>query len=489
VAGPGEPATTGGITFANTTGLRPIIVERCPTQASPAALFDRLPAGPGRFLLESAGGPRDIAGWSFLGFRPYLTITARGTLVEISGPDGTDRRQMNPFDAVDAVLSRYAVERDQELPPFCGGLVGYFAYDAGRCLERMPATATDDLALPDVYLHAYDAAVAFDHVRGEALVVVLPIPGREAAALATAHTLAALVREAPPALPPLQPVTHRLAITSNFEQDVYLQAVARAIDYIGAGDIFQVNLAQRFTTALPFSPWELYRRLRAINPAPFAAFLDGGDFQVVSASPERFLHVRPVPGTRQSRVETRPIKGTRPRGATPAADDAQRHALRASPKERAELTMIVDLMRNDIGRVCQFGTVQVPDLRRIEAYPTVFHTVATVEGLLNPGVTPGQLLKATFPGGSVTGAPKIRAMEIIEELEGLRRGVYCGALGYLAFSGTVDLNIVIRTLLCRNGNAYFHAGGGIVADSEPAAEYEETLCKARALIDALLGRV
>jgi para-aminobenzoate synthetase component 1 len=257
--------------------------------------------------------------------------------------------------------------------------------------------------------------------------------------------------------------------------------VERALEHIRAGDIYQVNLAQRFTVPLAESAETLYHRLRAANPAPFAAFLDAGEFQVVSASPERFLLYDPA--TR--RVETRPIKGTRPRGATPAADARLRAELLASQKDAAELVMIVDLERNDLGRVCEYGTVRVPDLRRVEAYPTVFHTVATVEGQLHEGRTVPGLIRATFPGGSITGAPKIRAMQIIEELEGLRRHVYCGAIGYLGFDGRVDLNIAIRTITVKDGRAYFHAGGGIVADSTPEGEYEETLHKARALAEAV----
>jgi aminodeoxychorismate synthase component I len=257
--------------------------------------------------------------------------------------------------------------------------------------------------------------------------------------------------------------------------------VRRAIAYIRAGDIFQVNLSQRFCAPWPWDPWLLYRRLRRANPAPFAAFLDGGRWAVVSASPERFLQVDP----RTRRVETRPIKGTRPRGRTPEEDARYAEMLLQSEKDLAELVMIVDLARNDLGRVCAYGTVSVPELRRLEAYPTVWHTVAVVEGRLRPGVGPAELLRATFPGGSITGAPKVRAMEIIEELEPVRRGVYTGAIGWLGWDGALDLSIAIRTFVVTGGEAYFHAGGGIVADSDPAAEYEETLAKALGLVRAL----
>ncbi|MCL5676881.1 MAG: aminodeoxychorismate synthase component I [Firmicutes bacterium] len=473
--------------------MRAVVVERFTKKVAPVDVVDRLPQEPHRFLLESGGGPSDISVWSFFGYRPFLVLQAWGTTVEVTDASGTVRRQTNPFDAVDEILQKYQVERVPGLPPFCGGLVGYFSYDAGRSLEdggrsleRLPDTAVDDLGLPDAYLCAYDAVAAVNHVTGEITVLALPVPGREEEGLRTARELAACIQEAGERPGTVMQAYPEVAVQSNFAPEDYRKAVARAVEYVHAGDIFQVNLAQRFTADLPLSPWELYVRLRAVNPAPFAAFLDGGGFQVVSASPERFLLATPTPGG--VRVETRPIKGTRRRGSNPAEDAANRRELEESPKDRAELYMIVDLERNDLGRVCQFGTVKVPDRRRIETYPTVFHTAATVEGTLRPDVSPGRLLKAAFPGGSITGAPKIRAMEIIEELEGLRRGVYCGSLGYLSFTGELDLNIVIRTMVCQDGKVYFHAGGGIVADSDPEAEYQETLDKAKALINALLGK-
>lgn len=468
---------------AHPQGVMPIVVERFRAKVSPATLFDRIRSGNHGFLFESAGGPEEITTWSFFGFKPFLVLMAHDTHVTLTEGGTVRTFEANPFDVIDELLTKYQVVASMELPPFCGGLAGYIGYDAGRCIEQLPATAQNDLGMPDIYLCAYDAVVAYDHATREVWVLAVPLPGREEESRANAQSLAGLIRSAPTSEVDFAPVAARREITSNFTPDAYQEAVAQAISYVHAGDIFQVNLAQRFTAPLPCGPWELYQRLRKINPAPFAAFLDGAEFQVVSASPERFLQLRPA----ERIVETRPIKGTRPRGKTPEQDEAMRTALRDSVKDRAELNMIIDLERNDLGRVCQFGSVKVPDIRRIEAYPTVFHTVATVEGVLRPEVSVGELLKATFPGGSITGAPKIRAMEIIEELEGLRRGLYCGAIGYLSFSGGLDLNIVIRTMICRNGQVYFHAGGGIVADSDPVAEYEETLAKARALMDALLG--
>ncbi len=280
------------------------------------------------------------------------------------------------------------------------------------------------------------------------------------------------------------PVASRLdcPIISNFTRDDYLVAVRRAKEYIAAGDIYQVNLSQRFTTDLKISPFELYMRLRMRNPAPFAAYLNFDDVAIVSSSPERFL----LYSEETRSVHTRPIKGTRPRGATPEEDRKLANELLNSEKDRAELLMIIDLERNDLGRVCEIGTVRVPELIVLEKYATVYHLVSTVVGKLPPDKDRIDLLKATFPGGSITGAPKIRSMEIIDELEPTKRSVYTGAIGYLCCTGNMDVNIVIRTFIINNGKGYFQVGGGIVADSEPEAEYQETLDKAKALFDALL---
>ncbi|MCK4262328.1 aminodeoxychorismate synthase component I, partial [bacterium] len=259
----------------------------------------------------------------------------------------------------------------------------------------------------------------------------------------------------------------------------YLNAVRRAKDYIGKGDIYQVNLSQRFSADFSTPPYELYKRLRSINPAPFASFLNFDGVAIVGASPERFLRLR------GGKVETRPMKGTRPRGKSLEEDSKLREELLQSEKDKAELVMIVDLERNDLGKVCEYGSVQVTESRTLEPYATVFQTTATIEGRLREGKDSVDLLKATFPGGSITGAPKVRAMEIIDELEPTKRGIYTGSIGYLSFSGALDLNIVIRTFILKDGRAYFQVGGGIVADSCPEAEYEETLDKAKALFLAV----
>jgi para-aminobenzoate synthetase component 1 len=368
------------------------------------------------------------------------------------------------------------------VPPFQGGLAGLFGYGLCHTLERIPWPRVDEFHTPDLAVGVYDWVISFDHHLGRAWLV--------------SHTGA--VREIrdllsrPPQTPVIAPSHHSIipsfqhplpgfrGVTSNFDRSGFEVAVRRAVEYIRAGDCFQVNLSQRLLTPLTMPPLELYSRLRERNPAPFAGYFDLGDFAIASASPERFLSLSST-----GDVETRPIKGTRPRGRTPAEDDAHRHDLLASPKDRAENVMIVDLMRNDLGRVCEYGSVRVAQVCQLETYRTVHHLVSEIVGKLRSKMTAVDLLRAAFPGGSVTGAPKVRAMEIIAELEPTARGPYCGSLGYIGFDGVMDTNILIRTFTLGRGWAQFPVGGGIVADSNPAAEYEETLHKAAGLLRAL----
>ncbi|HEU5393445.1 MAG TPA: aminodeoxychorismate synthase component I, partial [Candidatus Methylomirabilis sp.] len=400
------------------------------------------------------------------------------------------------------------------LPPFQGGAAGYIGYDYGAVLERVPPTRYDDLAVPDVVLGLYDWVIAWDHLAGEAWLISTGLPagaGQEHRARERAAEVGRrlgghrgggaegqggggwfpplCLPSRPPrgAAAPSYPVTSldaadAIGLRSTFTHRGYLDAVARVREYIIAGDIFQANLSQRFQAPLREPPFELYRRLRRRNPAPFAAFLDFGELSVLSASPERFLRL-----DEGGMVETRPIKGTRPRGLGPMHDAALGRALAESEKDRAENVMIVDLLRNDLSRVCRPGSVRVPELFALEQHPTVHHLVSTVVGRLEPGADAVDLIRAAFPGGSITGAPKVRAMEIIAELEPTRRGVYCGSVGYLSRTGVMDTSIVIRTFVEREGEVYFQAGGGIVADSDPELEYRETLDKAGGLIGALEG--
>ena len=436
----------------------------------PLDTCERLAQLPGLLFLDSAArGP--TGRYSYLTADPVRVFTSR-----VPGDALAEAR---------AALARVATLRIPNLPPFQGGLAGVIGYDHGRVLERLPPPRADDLDVPDVWLGLYDWVISWDHATGEAWLISSGIPerGRAAARRASerAREVLALLSRAPvPSEISAEPApTLPAPPSSNFTRAEYMAAVSRVREYILAGDVFQVNISQRFEAPLPCAPIELYRRLRARNPAPYAAYIDGGTFQVMSASPERFLRLD------GDRVETRPIKGTRPRDPDPECDAALARELAGSAKDQAENVMIVDLLRNDLSRVCRPGTVSVPALLALESLPTVHHLVSTVTGRLEAACDAFDLLRAGFPGGSITGAPKVRAMEIIAELEPVRRSVYCGSIGYFALSGDMDTSIVIRTFLASDGRVCFNAGGGVVADSDPGLEYEETLHKARALIEAL----
>jgi para-aminobenzoate synthetase component 1 len=398
--------------------------------------------------------------------------------VEFGGPD--------PFVQLAALLTRSPAATLPGLPPFQGGLAGLFGYGLGYAVERFPRPRHDEFGTPDVAAGIYDWVVAFDHVQNRAWAISHDRDRLREVTAALRETRAPS-RPCPgdrlPAdgLAPQFPLHGRAGVTSNFSRAGYLEAVARAIEYVHAGDCFQVNLSQRLLYPFAGAPLELYARLRERSPAPFAGYLDLGEFAIASASPERFLRVS------DGAVESRPIKGTRPRSADPAADAAAAAELEASAKDRAENVMIVDLLRNDLGRVCAYGSVRVPEVCRVESYRFVHHLVSAVTGQLRAGLTPLDLLRAAFPGGSVTGAPKVRALEIIAELEPTARGPYCGSLGYVGFDGAADINILIRTFTVGKGWAQFPVGGGIVADSDPRREYEETLHKAAGLLRALEG--
>jgi para-aminobenzoate synthetase component 1 len=441
-------------------------------------------------FLDSAQRASSLGRYSFVAAEPAAVVSRRGA-------DAGDA-----LDEIRRLLAPRAAEAIPGLPPFQTGALGYIAYEWGRTLERIPAPSYDDLDLPDVVFGIYDWTVAWDHEASRAWVIardeankrraldLLGDPERVAprgSRVATQHPQGppVAVRE-PGERPPSYPVDAdwidpRLGLRASFTHAGYLDAVNRVRDYIYAGDIFQANLSQRFEAALVELPWDLYRRLRTRNPAPFAAFIELPKCSVLSASPERFMRV-----DGGGHVETRPIKGTRPRGVGPEHDAALGRALTESAKDRAENLMIVDLIRNDLSRVCEPGSVRVRELFALEHFATVHHLVSTVVGTLSPGLDGLDLLRASFPGGSITGAPKIRAMEIIAELEPSGRGVYCGAIGYLSVTGELDTNIAIRTALAADGRVYLNAGGGIVADSDAEQEYQETFHKARGIIDALV---
>ena len=411
--------------------------------------------------------------FSTLPYLLFLDSSAQGVLGRYSFLTADPNALARTPEEARALLRRQRQEVLPGLPPFQGGIAGYVSYDWGAELERVARPAPDRFTpqVSDVLLALYDWVIAWDHLEDKAWLI--GASARTAWAQERLRAASPAVRDDP------APVGH--APESNFSRAEYEAGVSRIREYIAAGDVYQVNLAQRFHAPFRGSPLALYRRLRARNPAPFGAYLDFAGTIVTSISPERFLRFDP-----QTRlVEARPIKGTRPRDATAARDSALARELLESEKDRAENVMIVDLLRNDLGKVCRAGSVTVPKLFALESHPTVHHLVSTVTGVLADDRDAFDLLRAAFPGGSVTGAPKIRAMQIIAELERSPRGVYCGAVGYVSATGAMDFNIPIRTIVLRDGMATFHAGAGIVWDSEPAAEYQETLAKARTMMEAL----
>ncbi len=444
---------------------------------TPEAAAWHLRAQPGLVWLDSSLAGGRLGRWSVVACAPRWTLTARGrqlTRIE-AGEAGTW-----DGDAVAALAA--AVEAEPrvasldgvpglEAAPFLGGAIGYLGFELGRQIERLPATTVDDVGAPDLAVGWYDAALIWDEAAASGWLV-----GRAEAVAALRDRLVGAG-----SLPPRRELIARTPLQPNLTRAEYLDAVRRALAYIAAGDIYQVNLSQRLAARVHASGLDLYRRLRAISPAPFAAYLALGAVEVLSSSPERLLLAE------GGALETRPIKGTRPRGATAEADACLAAALRASAKDNAEHVMIVDLERNDLGRVAEVGSVAVPELAALETYAQVHHLTSTVTARRRAGVGVEALLRAIFPGGSVSGAPKIRALEIIDELEPTVRGVYTGAVGYLSAHGRIDLNVAIRTVTLAGGVAYAHVGGAIVADSVPAAEYRETLDKARGMAEALGG--
>ncbi len=441
--------------------------------ATPATLYAATGGGPYHLLLESATrGP--VGRYSFLTGAPLLLLWHRAgrTFLHLRATGLIHAWTGDPFVALAALLAHYRPAASATATPFAAGWAGYWGYGLRCWVEPRLRCRPDPLGLPDCLLGLYAATLTVDHATDRVLA------SGPAAAVAAWQAALALAQTPIPAPPPAAPLP-AAAVARTFGPASYATAVARVREYIVAGDIYQANLTQRFTLPCPDHPWTVYTRLRAANPAPFAAYMPWPGGALVSASPERFLHSDGVA------VETRPIKGTRPRGATPAADAQLAAELTASAKDRAENVMIVDLMRNDLGRVCTVGSVAVPRLLALESYATVHHLVSTVTGRLAAGRSALDLLRACWPGGSITGAPKIRAMEIIADLEPQERGPYCGSIGYLSLAGSLDTSILIRTVILHDGQATVDAGGGIVADSDPAAEYAESLTKAAALLRVL----
>ena len=469
--------------------LIPVYREILADMETPVSAFRKIDDGKYSFLLESVEGGEKWARYSFLGSRPEVVVRSFGRTVEVvrHGRKETRTFEHDPLEAVRDVLAEYRPVPDPSLPRFYGGGVGFMGYDVVRFFERLPDRKKPGLDTPDVFFMITDTLVIFDTVTHRIKVV------------SNAHVNGGSVTAAyRRAVAKIDGIVKKLKsrgrgqgagsrrrkgkeakLRSNFTQARYEQAVLKAQEFIKAGDIFQVVPSQRFERKVAVEPFEIYRALRLINPSPYMYFLRCGDTTVVGASPEVMVRLE------GGRIELRPIAGTRRRGANEEEDKALERELLADPKERAEHIMLVDLGRNDVGRVSETGSVQVSELMVIERYSHVMHIVSNVRGLLSPGQDAYDVVRACFPAGTVSGAPKIRAMEIIEELEPTRRGPYAGAVGYFGFSGNMDTCITIRTLVVKDRVAYIQAGGGVVADSVPALEYQETVNKAKAMMRAV----
>ena len=447
-------------------------------------------AGRNSFLLESVVGGERFGRYSFIGLPARTLLRVKGGVTEVLQDDAVvERSGDNPLTFIDAYYKRFKVAMPTGLPRFCGGLAGYFGYDAARYIEpRLARSAAnhpkpDPLDLPDIQLLLTEELAVIDNLTGRLHLIVYADPAQPQAYACAQQRLATLREQLrnpvePPALTP-GTVT---PIEREFGKDAYLRAVGVAKDYIAAGDYMQVQIGQRLRKVYTQSPLSLYRALRALNPSPYMYFYDFGDHQVVGSSPEILVRQEKTP--QGDRVTIRPLAGTRPRGATPEQDAANETELLADPKERAEHLMLIDLARNDIGRISQTGTVKVTEAFAVERYSHVMHIVSNVDGLLREGMDAMDVFRATFPAGTLSGAPKIRAMEVIDELEPTRRGLYGGAVGYWSFAGDMDLAIAIRTGIVKQGMLYVQAAAGIVADSVPEMEWRETEVKARAVLRA-----
>jgi len=492
-----QPVLASGSPTHPGTGRFPLVRTRPFFEESPWAVYRRI-ATPDRpsVLLESGEPLSGQSRYSFVAGNPYLIFSGGPGHYILETPQGKTQHRGNPLPALFKRLGPCLVPRSAALPPFIGGAVGYISYDAVRHYETLPSLARRDLLLPDLEFLFFDLVVVIDHHTRLLHLVFTPAPDR---LLSESHE--ALYREGAARIAELEsrlcspsvqtdasgsPIRASTMESTHSERE-YVERVQRCQAFIGAGDVYQTNLAQRFSVA--FNPAEdhslhtvshnLYHRLRTVNPSPFSGLFVTGTLALVSSSPERLIQVT------GNRVTARPIAGTRPRGRTSAEDHALMDNLRLDAKERAEHVMLVDLARNDLGRVCEYGAVRVEEFMTIEQYSHVAHLVSEVEGTLRPACSTLDLIRSVFPGGTITGAPKIRCMEIIEELEPVRRGPYTGSLGYVSWTGDVDFNILIRTMVLTGQRAYLQVGAGIVVDSDPRREYQETLYKAQALFEAL----
>lgn len=454
----------------NLVPLRHAFIADCET---PVSAFLKLRGAGPAFLLESAEQGQRVGRWSFIGYKPRHVV--RWSLA-----DGGD-----PYALAAAEVARHRQAPLPDLPPFAGGAVGFFGYDCVRAVEPLGEPNPDPVGLPDLALMLSDVLVAFDHLKHTVTILANAYVEEDGGVEAAYERAATLIREVRERLagpvPDLPPGGERAEPTfePNMPREAFEAMVARIVEYVHAGDAFQVVPSQRWSAQSPVEPFSIYRGLRAVNPSPYMYFLDFEDFQIVGASPEPLLTVT------GRRASTRPIAGTRPRGGNVEEDQALAQELLADEKERAEHVMLVDLGRNDLGRVCEYGTVEVETFMNVETYSHVIHIVSSVAGRLREDVGAMDALRSTLPAGTLSGAPKVRAMEIIDELEPVKRGAYGGAVGYLSYTGELDTCICIRTVVIRDGTAHVQAGGGTVADAKPPYEYEESRAKARGVVRAI----
>jgi anthranilate synthase component 1 len=472
--------------LARQGNIVPIYREIMGDMETPVLAYKKLGQNSMSFLLESVEGGEKWGRYSFLGLHPALVVKVRGNTVTIRDKRGEElyERVTGPFEIIRQVLSRYRAVSIPDLPRFYGGLVGYLSYDMVRYIERLPDLSIDG-GIPEAILMMTDHLLIFDNVRHTIKVVALvhidPEASLESLYEQGVAGIEAIIAElrAPHHFPEAGPAGGEVQLVSNMTRERFQDMVLQAKEYIAAGDAIQIVLSQCFRTPLRHDPFDLYRALRCINPSPYMFYLNLEELELAGASPEILVRLE------DNKVELRPIAGTRRRGETPEQDKALEVELLADPKERAEHIMLVDLGRNDVGRVAAIGSVKVTELFAVERYSHVMHIVSHVEGDLAPAKDALDVLKASFPAGTVSGAPKVRAMQIIEELEPTRRGPYAGAVGYLGFSGNMDFCITIRSLTVYHGQVYLQVGAGIVADSDPASEYQETVNKAQAMVRAL----
>ena len=469
--------------------LIPVYKTMLADMETPVSAFYKIGASDYAFLLESVEGGEHVARYSFLGSDPSILLRGKGNTVRIDDlrtGETVEQETEDPLRALEELMTHYQPVEVEGLPRFHGGAVGYLNYDMVRFVEDLPDTTEDDRELPDCFFMVTDTLLVFDHVNHQIKVVANAringdVDQAYEDALDRIDELIAKLKQPLLRNYASKPVASPsdVPVTSNFTKEDYQEVVLRAKEYIAAGDIIQVVPSQRFSVPISVDTFDAYRALRTVNPSPYMFYLKLDELQIAGASPEMMVRVE------DGIAEMRPIAGTRPRGATPTEDEALGAELLADPKERAEHVMLVDLGRNDLGRVCEYHTVRVSEMMAVERYSHVMHIVSHVVGELREGQTPYDVIRACLPAGTLSGAPKIRAMEIIDELEPTRRGPYGGAVGYFSFSGSADTAITIRTLVVKDGIAYVQAGGGVVADSVPETEYEETVNKARAVLRAI----